>query len=291
MFHYVFLDPQTIQEASDAGEMGLGRLIELLRGFRRDVILVETDAWRVGTEIGERVRAIPDAFQHERRLIMDLLASLRQSSPLVLLEGDDDGAISLADFAKQKASNAGLDLILSPGELEAPAGAKWIKIGLSRCHDSEFSRKRERMANGLNFTEGSKCFNEVADTCFSKLVRFAEWVRVYDYSLGKYYSNDQPVNLKRLVRFLRDHAKFLKSLEIHTLSKGRISLERDVRDLQNEVDFEIDLRFWEYDSELPHPRYLGADNRYLDIDRGIDLCDAHDRCRLTQIKYASRPEV
>lgn len=62
MFHYVFLDPQTIQEASDAGEMGLGRLIELLRGFRRDVILVETDAWRVGTEIGERVRAIPDAF-------------------------------------------------------------------------------------------------------------------------------------------------------------------------------------------------------------------------------------
>jgi hypothetical protein len=288
MFYYVFLDPSTIDEASQAGEMGLGRLIELLRGFRRDVILVETDNWRVGNEIAERVRAIP--FQYERRLIENLLIALRQSSPLVLLEGDDDGAVSLADFAKRKASEAGLDLILGSGEQEAPEGVKWIKISLTRCHDSEFSRKRERLANGLNLKEGSKCFNEVAETCFSKLVRFAEWVRVYDYALGKYYSYDQRVNLKRLVRFLRDHAKNLNSLEIHTLSKERIGLERDVRELQNEVNFKIELKFRERDSELPHPRYLGAHNRYLDIDRGIDLCDAHDKCRLTQIKYAAAPE-
>jgi hypothetical protein len=95
MFHYVFLDPLTIDEASQAGEMGLGRLIELLQGFRRDVLLVETDAWRVESELGDRVRAIP--LQTERKLIMDLLSSLRRSGPLVLLEGDGDDTVPLAE--------------------------------------------------------------------------------------------------------------------------------------------------------------------------------------------------
>lgn len=288
MFHYVLLDPLTIDEASQAGEMGLGRLIELLRGFRRDVLLVETDAWRVESELGDRVRAIP--LQAERKLIMDLLISLRRSGPLVLLTGDSDGNVPLAEFARQKAAEVGLDLILSPGETEVPAGANWIKVGLARCHDTSFSEKRAAMASGLKFTQGANNFLEVAEACFSKLVRYADVVRIYDYALGKYYGNDHPVNLKRLVRFLRDHAGLLRTLEIHTLSNTRGSIERDVRDLQNEVDFQIDLKFRALDSELPHPRYLGADNRYLDIDRGIDLCDAQDKCRFTQIKYAASPE-
>lgn len=288
MFHYVFLDPLTIDEAAQAGEMGLGRLIELLQGFRRDVLLVETDAWRIESELGDRVRAIPQ--QTERKLIMDLLTALRRSGPLVLLQGDDDGTLSLAEFARRKASAAGLDLLLSPGETETPADGSWIKVSLAKCHDTRFSQRRSSMASGLTFPQGSKCFLEVAETCFSKLVRSAKQISIYDYALGKYYGNDHPVNLKRLVRFLRDHARMLRTLEIHTLSNARSSLERDVRDLRNEVDFQIDLKFHERDSELPHPRYLGADNRYLDIDRGIDLCDAHDRCRLTQIKYAAAPQ-
>jgi hypothetical protein len=174
--------------------------------------------------------------------------------------------------------------------LEIPIGELWIKVSLAKCHDTRFSEKRAALASGLTFQQGSKCFSEVAGICFSKLVRFAETVRIYDYALGKYYGNDHPLNLKRLVRFLRDHAGMLRTLEIHTLSNTRGSIERDVRDLQNEVDFQIDLKFRQTDSELPHPRYLGADNRYLDIDRGIDLCDAHDKCRFTQIKYAASPE-
>jgi hypothetical protein len=90
--------------------------------------------------------------------------------------------------------------------------------------------------------------------------------------------------------FLRDHAAKLKELKLVTLSAARISLDRDIVDLRNEVDFAITVDYREKESDLPHPRYFGADKRYLDIDRGIDLCDADDLCRKTQIKYAAAPE-
>ena len=289
MFHYVFLDPATIDDAAASGEMGLGRLVELLQGFRRDVILAETDSWRLETETGERVRAIPDRHQHERKLIGDLLTWMKRNSPLMLVDGDGDPEVTLADFARAKARESELDLILSPGDSEI-SGGRVIKASLAKVHDTEFSQRRMQLSNGLTFTQGTKNFEQVATECFRKLVRHAESIRVFDYALGKYYNNDQPVNLKKLVRFLRDHAEKLQRLELVTLPNGRISLDRDLGDLRNEVDFEIIVDYRAQEADLPHPRYLGADSRYLDIDRGIDLCDAHDRCRLTQIKYAGPPE-
>jgi hypothetical protein len=289
MFHYVFLDPATIDDAAQAGEMGLGRLVELLQGFRRDVLLAETDAWRVETEIGERVRAIPNIHQHERKLIGDLLIWMRRNSPLLLVEGDDAPDVTLADFARAKAEEWEIDLILSPGEPEI-IGGKVIKSGLAKAHDTELSLSRTQLSGGLTFAQGSKNFEQVATECFRKLVLHADAIRIYDYALGKYYNNDQPVNLKKLVRFLRDQAPKLTTLELVTLPDGRISLDRDIADLRHEVNFTIQVDYRARECDMPHPRYFGANSRYLDIDRGIDLCDAHDRCRMTQIKYAASPE-
>ena len=222
-------------------------------------------------------------------MIGDLLVSLKQSGPLLLLEGDNDVEVSLVDFARLRASLFDLDLILSPGEIEKPAGENWVKASLSNLHLSDFATRRYGLMSGRRYKQGEKSFAQVGEDCFTKLVRHADTVKVYDYALGKFYSNDQPVNLKRLVRFLRDHARHLRILEIYTLSTARKAIQNDISDLQHEVDFKIKLELREHEHELPHPRYLGADKRYLDIDRGIDLCDAHDRCRLIQIKYASCP--
>lgn len=292
MFHYVFLDPATIDEAVQSGEMGLGRLVELLNDFRRDVILAETDAWRVDSELGDRIRSIPNKFQTERKQIEDALSRLRRHSPSLVLEGDSEPNVSLLEFAKSVASEADLDMILSPGSLECDDGKKCIKVSLAGCHNTQLSRRRANLALGKQFDLGDKNFAEVANECFEKLVRHAERVKVYDYALGEYYGNDQPINLKRLIRFLRDSAPKLSELEIHTASKQEVSLTKDVKELRNEVDFSIILKISSrkaVDSGLPHPRYLGADNRYLDIDLGIDLCDGHDRCKKIHIKYSCSP--
>jgi hypothetical protein len=228
MFHYVFLDPDTIDDAIAAGEMGLGRLVELINDFRRDVLLAETDAWRVEAELGDRVRSIPDKFQHERKQIGDLLTWIRRHGPTVILEDDTDPNLSLSDFARSKAAEADLDMILSPGETECPEGT-WVKVCLAKCHTTELNRKRASLAPGRTFAAGKTKFDDLASDCFAKLVRHAKLVRVYDYALGEYYNNDQPVNLKRLVRFLRDHAPSLHKLEILTLSPAKVSLKNDVR--------------------------------------------------------------
>ena len=44
---------------------------------------------------------------------------------------------------------------------------------------------------------------------------------------------------------MRDHATRLKVLHLCTLSAARRSVERDIADLQNEVDFEIKLELRE----------------------------------------------
>lgn len=288
MFYYAFLDPATIDEAAAAGEMGLGRLIELLQGFCKDVILVETDAWRIEEAIRDRVNAIPSEFQNERKLIADLLIWMKRNSPLVMIDGDDC-ELPLQDFVETNATRADLDLLLTPGEPVEGLNT-WTKSSLARCHATEFNKRRAKYAAGRKYKKGDKSFNEVATECFSKLVRHAKVVRIYDYALGEYYNNDQPVNLKRLVRFLRDHALQLEALEILTVANALVSINKDVSDLANEVDFKIDMVFREQNAQLPHMRYLGADKRYLDIDRGVDLCDANDRCRLTVIKYSLSPE-
>jgi len=287
MFHYVLLDPGTIDDAVAAGQMGLGRLVDLLVDFRRDILLVETDAWRVDAELGERVKAIPNEFQNERRQIKELLTWIRRHGPMVILDQDDESK-SLVEFAESVAELTKLDLILAPGPPKQIC-ENGFRTNLASCHNSDLFTRRSRLAGGSSFVSGETNFMGLASTCFGKLVLHANTIRVFDYALGEYYNNDQPVNLKRLVRFLRDHAPNLKRLELHTMEDARVSLGRDVRDLQNEVDFEIQVDY-RPKRELPHPRYLGADKRYLDIDRGIDLCDAHDRCRNTVIKYASSPE-
>jgi len=287
MFYYVLIDPRTIDDAVAAGQMGLGRLVDLLADFRRDVFLVETDAWRVDKEIGERVQSIPNEFQHERKQIKDLLTWLRRNGPIILLDGDDQ-SMSLSDFAASIADRIDLDLILAPGPA-AQIGIRGYRTPLASCHATEFNTLRNRLSQGRSFDAGETNFLGIANQCFGKMVAHAETIRIFDYALGEYYNNDQPVNLKRLVRYLRDRAAALKHLEIITMGNASVSIERDVRDLQNEVDFRIVVEY-RAKSELPHPRYLGADKRYLDIDRGIDLCDARDECRKTQIKYAKSPD-
>lgn len=141
----------------------------------------------------------------------------------------------------------------------------------------------------MQSTKGCKSFAEVADDCFTKLVRHAEYIQIYDYAFGKYYNNDQPVNFKKLIRFLESHSPELGEIRVHTQSDAKISIARDVADLKHEVDFDIIIDYKESGDALPHNRYFGADHRFLDIDRGIDLCDHQDRCRFTQIKYAAKP--
>jgi len=285
MFHYIFIDPNIIGEAAQSGSMGLGRLIEFLIAMKRDCLFAETDSYRVESEIGDQVRAIES--QQDRKEIKELLTSFAQSGPILLMEGDD-GETNLVDFVLENADRDQIDLILTPGESDNPEGLSWEKSNLSELHRTRISQTRANLGNGKNFTDGEVDYTTLYSYCFYKLVRHAEVVCIYDYALGKYWNNSQPVNLEWIVRFLRDSAPCLKTMIIYTDKNEYGAPEKKIADLQEEVDFTIELKT--DIAKLPHNRYLGADRRYLDIDLGLDLCDQNGRSRGCQIKYASRPK-
>jgi len=285
MFHYIFIDPKIIAEAEHAGPMGMGRLIEFLRDMKTDCLLAETDLYRVETEIGEHARALQS--QDNRNKIKALLESIWKSGPLLIMQGDCYD-IDLVDYAMENGKRELLDLILTPGESDKPEDVTWERSNLTDLHLTSLSQTRTNLACGKNFAEDEIGYLELYKFCFSKLVRHAAEVCIYDYALGEYWGNAQPANFEWLVRFLRDYAPKLDILVIFTNEKFSRDVQDKINDLSEEVDFTIELKTEE--RNLPHNRYLGAQGRYLDTDRGVDLCRYNGRSRACQIKYASKPK-
>lgn len=291
MFFYVFIDPDTISDAA-AQQSDLGRLIDLLRSMDQGCLIAETDLWRVEGEIKEKVKAI--GFQHERKMVSDLLIHLWRKGPQILMSGDD-GESSLIDFAVANAARDSLDLILSPNVIEATPDQAWEASSLPDLHSTRFSQARHNIGAGLSFAERSTLSDEFFSKCFGKLIKHAQQIVIVDYALGEYYGNDHPANLRRWVlwidRNLNDPAN--ATLVIKTVgdeAKAALrSLRNDVESLRHEVDLTLKLETVASKSLLPHRRFLVADHRCLDIDRGIDICDSAGQCRGVDIIYANRP--
>lgn len=291
MFHYVFIDPETIAEVAE-DEAGLGRLIDVLRSMDRGCLMAETDWWRVGPELKEKAKSI--GSQNERKLVGELLIQLWKRGPLVVMEGDD-GAASLIDFAVANAQRDSIDLVLTPFEVVPPAGESWEPCALSALHASAFSQNRHNLGAGVAFQRAAVTGEVLFSQCFEKLINHATDILLIDYAVGEYYGNDHPRNLRRWVLWIDSHLREPSgtTLTIRTIgdttNPAFRGLQRDVRGLQQEVDLTLRLDTGLTKEQLPHRRFLVANGSCLDIDRGIDLCDANGNCREVSISYANRP--
>lgn len=290
MFHYVFIDPETIAEVAH-DEAGLGRLVDVLRSMDRGCLMAETDLCRLWPELVEKAGAIP--MKLGRPMVNELLMQLKKKGPVVFLAGDDY-EVPLIDFGVANADRDSIDLFLTPSDIKPPEHAPWEVCSLLSLHASSFSRDRHNLGNGKAFPRGSTTGDVIFCHCFEKLIRHATEIAIIDYALG-YYGNDHPANLRRWVLWIDSclNNPSEATLTIRTCeadsSSALGSLRRDVRDLQQEVDLTLKLDTSLTKEQLPHRRFLMADGTCLDIDRGIDLCDAQGNCREVSITYANKP--
>lgn len=291
MFFYVFLDPETISDAASE-QSDLGRLIELLRSMEQGCLMVETDFWRVERELKEKIRGIP--FQMERKMVGDLLIHLWRKGPIVVMSGDD-GETRLVDFALANATRDSIDLILTPNGNDFSPEGTCEASSLQSLHLTRFSETRHNIGAGFSFPAGSTLAEELFSKCFLKLIHHAQQIVIIDYALGEFYGNDHPDNLRRWVRWIDKNlsAPGKTTLVIKTVgdeSKRFLrSLKYDVEALRHEVDLTLKLDTVTSKKLLPHRRFLVAEQTCLDIDRGIDICNAAGQCRGVDITYANRP--
>ena len=292
MFFYVFIDPDIVTEATAENEMGLGRLVEVLRGMDRDCLMVETDYWRVGEELKEKIKEIP--FQWEKKQVLELIIHLWARGPLVVMDGDD-GEVALIDFALACAAAAGIDLILTPRTDCTATDDCFEASTLANLHRTHFANKRQSIGSGISVREGDMTVDELFEMCFPKLVFHATSIRIIDYALGTYLGETQYQNLPKWVVWLDSHLKNRDDakLTIMTVAEEGTSnyycLQEQVKDLNSQVDLEVKLECEDHRSALPHRRYLKVDHIWLDIDSGVDICDLENRCRRVSINYSKRP--
>ncbi len=291
VFFYVFIDPETIAEvADDAG--GLGRLIDVLRSLKQGCLMAETDRWRLKPELRATVEKI--SIQTERKMVEELLIQLWKKGPLIVMEGDD-GEIPLIEFVIANAERDSIDLILSPKAVDPNPGRTWEICCLAAIHATKFSRARHNLGAGLSFQRSAVSGEELFEKCFRKLINQAQRIVIVDYALGEYYNNDQPLNLRRWVLWIDQNLRHPKdtTVVIRTVcdpsKHSSRALQKQVRDIRHEVDITLELDPVVSKDQLPHRRFLDADGCCLDIDRGIDICDATGQCRQVDITYANRP--
>lgn len=286
MFFYVFIDPEIIPDATTHGEMGLGRLIDILREFNRGCLMAQTDTWEIESTLVNNIKDIPNEYHNERKLLGELVIQLYQHGPWAMLESGDATA-SFIQIAVAQGTKEYLDLVFTPAEISPADGDTWEACSLKNHHQSAFVIKRGCIGSGPSFRDGQISHEDLLEQCFGKLVYHSERIIITDYALGKYYNNTQPENLKRWIRWIDRRVRVPGSttLTIRTQQpQYPRSLESDIEFLRNEVDLKLKL---EYISNPPHRRTLSVESRWLSIDRGIDLARHDGMCRELGVTYSN----
>jgi hypothetical protein len=295
MFFYVFIDPEAITEAAQS-EKDLSHLIDLLLKFELGFLMVETDSYRVGEELGERIKSIsgPDESLYGdcRKKLGELVIHLWKKTPLVYVDGDD-GSSPLLDVILTKAEESQIDIILTSSEKAQQAESSCEICTASDFFRTQASQAHQNLSGGKDYDENQDSHEEFFQFCLAKLVYHADQITIIDYSLGEHYGNDQPLNLRRWVLWINQHIlePERKKLIIKTVSNRNFnSLKRQIEGLDQEVDLSIEL--------LPdltkrdvfhHHRYLIAGRNALNIDRGIDWFFHDGRTRGGRISYTKLP--
>ncbi|WP_269538042.1 hypothetical protein [Cerasicoccus fimbriatus] len=288
MYSYIFIDPEVVTDASQTGEAGLGQLINFLREHRYDCIFSETDSWRLGEELKEKIQAIE--FQHERKLLIELAVAIYSNGPFVFIEGDD-GISSLLELAKSKAETAEIDFILTPSDSIIQTECKWEACNLQLVYATRFEEVRQKYRPCVIKKPGHDNAHGIWNTYFRKLIKHTDSVQIVDYSIGKYFGENHKFNLKKWIHWLNDNFSdpTVARLKIHTLDNQQLRVEAFINQLRADVGYSIELKYYPGGDDFPHERFLNAEARWLQIGRGIDLFDQNEDCRDIMFSIARRP--
>tara|TARA_R110002096_G_scaffold288244_1_gene481939 strand:+ start:9694 stop:10569 length:876 start_codon:yes stop_codon:yes gene_type:complete len=285
MYFYVFIDPEIISEATEHGQMGLGRFVEVLKGFRTDCLMAETDLWRVGEEIKGKIKAI--ALPAERKEILELIIHLWKQGPFVEMKGDG-GEEELVKFAVEVGDQFGIDLIFTPSINLPDSGVSWEASTLTNLHSTRFSQTRGNIGKSVRVKKGELSFESICEKHFGKMVAHARKITIVDYALGEYLGGSQYQNVAKWVRWLEFKLECPKQVELvfKTVNNSRTikSLSNLIRDLNQQVELNLVLNT-AAKGDLPHRRFLIVEGKCLDIDLGVDICDEDDKCRSVEIAY------
>lgn len=289
VFYYVFLDPQTVREASKLDGAGLSLLLSIWRGLSVNCCLCEVDGYLIEQGLGVALREISDQgegvhLDHVSRL-KKLLVYFKKQNRFIDILSTSEADQDLSDIAFADASEVGIDFILT--EKPAPAGFTGSEVGgLSEYAVSDFERERAKNVDDGLIPEGEDTADEFFPRKFGKLVRFAQKITIIDAILGRKFGDNFQYTLKRLICFLEEqnvHPEEL-AIEIHTEEERSQYLKDRLQEWCTIVNPSVITH-----ASLHHERYFFTDQFGLKLGIGCDLLDRRtQRNRGTDFSY-SRP--
>jgi hypothetical protein len=290
MIFYVYLDPEVISAAEEAGEYGRQSLIALLRGFLQNCFIAEFDDESVQTAIREKVDNLPESF--DRKKIMALLGSLKKNLHFIYsLKPDYSYEKSSLQLVKEQAQEALIDLVLVGSERDKDEiGVSTATELLSSYQRSNFETNRSELArNGITLVPEELDQTVLLDNYFKKALRYARSVDICDRMFGRKYGADYEYTMKVLLRWLGENLSEPERCRItfhceepDEQSRSLDSMKRDLSGCKTQGLKDVTMRLNLYESphssmHLPHDRFIITDQIAIGIPRGMGFLNPGTR--------------
>lgn len=305
MIFYVYLDPELISLAEDAGEYGRQSLIALLQGFLQNCFIAEFDDESVQASIKDKVDNLPESF--DRKKIMALLSSLKKNLHFIYcLTPDYSYEKSSLQLVKEQAEDKLIDLVLVGSDQEKAEMGDHVQTELfSSYHGSNFEAGRSRLArDGITLASGDLAENDVLDNYFKKALRYARSIDICDRMFGRKYSANYEYTIKALLRWLGrilsdpDRCRItFHCEEPDDQSRSLDCLKGDLTYCKRDELKNVTMRLQLYENpdaamHLPHDRFIVTDQIAIGIPRGMDFLDSKTgKNRDLTIDYKNKGDV
>lgn len=303
MLYYIYLQPEVVRCAQDAGTYGLQALIGFLRGTIQNCALVEFEDYRNQQNITEFINNLPEDF--DRKILKSLLSILQKRNRFIyLLIPDYSGLQSDISVVFNKANDIPIDLLLlEQSDGYNPQLTHSEICTLDKYQHTVFEGERSRLANeGKTFTEGQLSEGDFLNLTFNRIMRHVQSIEICDRIFGRQFGDNFEYTIKKLLSWLEgiiadpsqckiifyvgDPQKATLQYIIDQLSTFRHGRIKNIP---------IELNIYNVpdpDQCLPHERFIVTDQIAIEIGRGMDFLDRKThKNRDVSIGYKNIKEV
>lgn len=276
MIYYVYLEPEIVRDAVQAGSLGISVLQNILTGFTQNCLVIDYEDWSVHGRLGEEVRQLADV--NDRKRLQAILKKLHHNF-VFELQPDYTGAKDLFTCALEQLPTLEADLML----VIAARGPIATDIEVTTLHDyaaTDFEQQRQRSVKGRSFAAGALDRYDFMDAVFNKALRFSHRIDIYDKIFGSQFGSNFEYTAEHFLRWLRGkltHPAECKIVFHCEMPPGQMPqhIKKRLSEFRNAAglhDVDIEIQYYaDPGQSMPHNRYLVTSHFSLDLGRGMDF--------------------
>lgn len=204
MIFYVFLSPDIIKLAHEAGSQNIQALIGILRGFTKNCFLVDFDNYSIQNQIRDLLGEL--LGDYDITVLKKLLTHfIKQNLFINCIEYSYEPNVTELDMVLQQYEKCSIDLLLLPDGIEIKSQITAEVATITNYQISDFEPLRSDFATvGITLNANSMDEKDFLNTYLKKALKYAQTIEIFDYLSGEKYKSNYDYTMGKFFGWLKD---------------------------------------------------------------------------------------